>query len=347
MVEERRMADRILTTVVGSYPQPDWLVDREHAAQSAAAARPGARDLARAGAYLEQAQDDATLLAIRDMERAGIDIITDGEIRRESYSNRFATALDGIDLDNPGIAIDRTGHPEPGPAGRRADPPHATGRGARRRVPRRQHRPAHQDHGARTVHHDAAGAERLLRRRGEARAGLAAAVNEEIEDLFAAGADVVQIDEPYLQARPEKARAAMRVAGDRSRARRRRREPRRCTSASATPHIVHDRPERLRLPARAERDAPSQQISLETAQPNLDLSVLRELPDKTIILGVLDLGSMTVETPERSPRAFATRYATSSPRAPDRRARLRDEVPAARRRLRQAPGDGRGRRHRQ
>ena len=190
------------TTLVGSYAQPDWLIDREKLA-GRFPPRVRAKELWRvAPEWLEQAQDDATLLAIRDQERAGLDIITDGEMRRESYSNRFATALEGVDIDNPGTALDRSGHPNPVPRVVGQDPPEAPGRAARPRVPQGQYRPSGQDDRAGSVHDVAAGAERLLRDgRGELALDYAAAVNEEIRDLFAAGADVVQIDEPYMQAR--------------------------------------------------------------------------------------------------------------------------------------------------
>ena len=162
------MTDHLLqTTVVGSYPQPDWLVNREML--SKVVPRTRLKEIWRVPeAYLQQAQDDATLLAIRDMERAGIDIITDGEMRRESYSNHFATALDGIDQENPGYVIDAVGPEDAGAARRRQDPAHAAGRGARHAVPARQHRPAGQDHPARPLHHGPAGQGRVLQgRRGD------------------------------------------------------------------------------------------------------------------------------------------------------------------------------------
>src|SRR5437764_10087622 len=201
------MAERLLTTVVGSYPQPEWLVDRKNL-RSRLPPRVRAREIWRIPEPLvQQAQDDATLLAIRDMERAGIDIISDGEMRRESYSNRFATALGGMDLDNPGVALDRTGHPNPvprvvGPI-RRLHPVEVRDveflrRNTDRRIkitvpgPFTVTQQAQNDY-----YHD----EKALA------LDIAAAINEEIKSLQAAGADVVQIDEPYLQARPEKARA--------------------------------------------------------------------------------------------------------------------------------------------
>ena len=160
----------IPTTVVGSYPQPHWLIDR--AKLGAKVPRVRAPDIWRiAPPYLEAAQNDATLLAIGDMERAGIDIISDGEMRRESYSNRFATALDGIDIDNPGTTINRSGLPIPGATCRRTHTPARAGRGHGCGVPAQEHLPPHQDHPARPVHHGAAGAGRLLQGRGSARDG--------------------------------------------------------------------------------------------------------------------------------------------------------------------------------
>ena len=198
--------DTILpTTLVGSYPQPDWLIDRAKLA-GRFPPRVRAKELWRiAPEWLEQAQDDATLLAIRDQERAGLDIVTDGEMRRESYSNRFATALDGVDIDNPGTALDRSGHPNPVPrvAGRirRCHPVQVrdvtflranTDRRIKMTVP-----------GAFTMAQQAQND--FYKDEVELAMDYATAVNEEIKDLFAAGADVVQIDEPYLQARPAKA----------------------------------------------------------------------------------------------------------------------------------------------
>src|SRR5690242_9575620 len=193
------------TCLVGSYPQPEWLIDRPRLSKQVPRLR--ARDLWLVDeTRLEAAQDDATLLAIRDQERAGLDIITDGEIRRESYSNRFATALDGVDLDNPGTALDRSGHPNPvprvvGPI-RRRHPVEArdvkflranTDRPIKMTVPG----PFTMSQQAQNDFYDDPEALAL---------DYAVAVNEEIKDLFAAGADIVQIDEPYMQARPEKAR---------------------------------------------------------------------------------------------------------------------------------------------
>src|ERR1700704_5333553 len=194
------------TTLVGSYAQPEWLIDRQKLA-GRFPPRVRAKELWRvAPEFLDAAQDDATLLAIRDQERAGLDIITDGEMRRESYSNRFATALDGVDIDNPGTALDRSGHPNPVPrvAGkvRRKHPVEAddvkflranTTRAIKITVP-----------GPFTMSQQAQND--FYQDEEEMVLDYAAAVNAEIKDLFAAGADIVQIDEPYMQARPEKAR---------------------------------------------------------------------------------------------------------------------------------------------
>ena len=194
------------TTLVGSYPQPDWLIDRGKLA-GRFPPRVRARELWRvAEPHLAQAQDDATRLAIRAQEQAGLDIITDGEIRRESYSNRFATALEGVDIDNPGTALDRSGHPNP--------VPRVVGRIRRLRPVEVDDLRFLRRHTDRMVKITVPGPFTMSQQSqneyypDEAAAAMdyAAAVNEEIADLFAAGADVVQIDEPYMQARPEKAR---------------------------------------------------------------------------------------------------------------------------------------------
>jgi 5-methyltetrahydropteroyltriglutamate--homocysteine methyltransferase len=290
------VTEKLLTTVVGSYPQPEWLVDRQNL-RSRFPPRVRIQELWRIPEpLLQEAQDDATLLAIRDMQRAGIDIISDGEIRRESYSNRFATALDGMDLDNPGVALDRTGHPNPVPrvAGRirRLHPVEVSDVEFLRR--NTTHRIKITVPGPFTVtqqaqddyYHD----ERALA------LDVAAAVNEEIKSLQAAGADVVQIDEPYLQARPEKAksygveginRALEGIEGTTA--------LHLCFGYAA---IVHNRPGQYAFLTEL-RECVVKQISIEAAQPNLDLSVLRHLGNKTIILGVLNLGDMEVETPEK------------------------------------------------
>jgi 5-methyltetrahydropteroyltriglutamate--homocysteine methyltransferase len=205
------------TTIVGSYPQPEWLIDRARLA-GRFPPRVRARELWRvAPSQLEEAQNDATLLAIKAQEEAGIDIITDGEMRRESYSNRFATALDGVDIDNPGTALDRSGHPNPVPrvvgAIRRRNAVEVEDvlflrRHTRHKIKISVPGPFTMAQQAQIDHYG--GSRRL------AALDYAAAVNEEIRDLFAAGADVVQIDEPYMQARPEEARAWGREALNRA-----------------------------------------------------------------------------------------------------------------------------------
>jgi 5-methyltetrahydropteroyltriglutamate--homocysteine methyltransferase len=284
------------TSLVGSYPQPDWLIDRERLA-GRFPPRVRARELWRVDpAHLEEAQEDATLLAIRAEEDAGLDIVTDGEIRRESYSNRFATALDGVDLDHPGTALDRSGHPNPVP--RIVGP-------IRRRHPVQvgdlEFLRAHTD---RTVKVTVPGPFTMSQQAQndyyptleEAAFGYAEAVNEEVKDLFAAGADIVQLDEPYLQARPEEARkygvpvvnrALDGVTGTTA--------VHVCFGYAA---IIHNRPEGYSfLPELAGSRA--DQVSIETAQSGLDCSVLSALDGKTIILGVLDLNDHTVETPDQ------------------------------------------------
>jgi len=289
------MAGALVTTVVGSYPQPDWLIDRERLGDRLPP-RVRARELWRVPEpFLEAAQDDATRLAVQDMERAGVDVITDGEMRRESYSNRFATALDGVDLDEPGVALDRTGHENPVPrvvgAIRRREPVEVgdvqflrsiTDRRIKITVPG----PFTMTHQAQDDHY---GDERSLA------LAYAAAVNEELRDLKAAGADVVQIDEPYLQARPEPAReyaveavdrALDGIEGDTV-----------LHTCFGYAHIVHDRPSGYPF-LRELNECAATHLSLEAAQPDLGPDVLRELPDKVIVLGVLDLGSGEAETPE-------------------------------------------------
>ncbi|HYF07954.1 MAG TPA: uroporphyrinogen decarboxylase family protein [Acetobacteraceae bacterium] len=290
------MHDLLLpTSLVGSYPQPEWLIDRAKLA-GRFPPRVRARELWRiAPEYLDQAQDDATLLAIRAQERAGLDIITDGEIRRESYSNRFATALEGVDIDNPGTALDRSGHPNP--------VPRVVGKIRRRHAVE-----------VRDVQFLRANTDRLIKitvpgpftmaqqaqndfYKDEAECAMdyAAAVNEEIRDLFAAGADIVQIDEPYMQARPAKAREYGVAAVDRA--------LEGITGPTALhicfgyAAIIHERPTGYSfLPELC--NCRVNQISIETAQSDLDTSVLETLPGKTIILGVIDLSDMKVESPE-------------------------------------------------
>src|SRR6185295_13385046 len=194
------------TTLVGSYPQPDWLIDRKKLA-GRFPPRVRAQELWRIPEpFLAEAQDDATLVAIRAQEEIGLDILTDGEIRRESYSNRFATALEGVDIDNPGVALDRSGHPNP--------VPRVTGRIRRKHAVEVEDLKFLKRHTTRQVKITVPGPFTMCQQAqndfyktdAECAMDYAAAVNEEIRDLFAAGADIVQVDEPYLQARPEKAR---------------------------------------------------------------------------------------------------------------------------------------------
>jgi len=284
------------TTLVGSYPQPEWLIDRQKLA-GRFPPRVRARELWRVPPpYLAQAQDDATVLAIRAQEQAGLDIITDGEIRRESYSNRFATALEGVDIDNPGSALDRSGHPNPVPriVGRirRKHPVELDGlRFLKRHTSRKTKITVP---GPFTMSQQAQND--FYPSEEEAAMDYAVAVNEEIRDLFAAGADVVQIDEPYMQARPEKARQYGLRALNRA-----------LQGASGTTAvhlcfgyaaIIHQRPSGYSfLPELA--GSPVQQISIETAQSNLDTSVLQRLPGKKIMVGCIDLSDMRVETPQQ------------------------------------------------
>ena len=286
----------LATTVVGSYPQPDWLIDREKLAERLPPRVP-ARELWRVDqAWLGEAQDDATRLAVRDMEEAGIDIVTDGEIRRESYSNFFANALEGLDLDEPGTAMDRTGHPNPvprvvGPI-RRARQVQVRDAAFLRKLTSLPIRvtvpgPFTMSQQAQNDHYPDLRSLALA---------YAEAVNEELRDLVAAGADVVQIDEPYLQARPEDAqeyaleaisRAFEGVGGTKA--------LHTCFGYAA---IVHEKPSDG-YPFLAELDScPADEISIEAAQPRLDPSILEQLPSKRVILGVLDLNDMEPEGAE-------------------------------------------------
>ena len=284
------------TTLVGSYPQPEWLIDRAKLA-GRFPPRVRARELWRIPEpYLAEAQDDATLMAIKAQEDAGIDILTDGEIRRESYSNRFATALDGVDLDNPGSALDRSGHPNPvprvvGPIRRR----HAVEVGdveflrrhTQRRIKVTVPGPFTMSQQAQIEHY---GGSREL-----AAMDYAVAVNAEIRDLFSAGADFVQLDEPYMQARPDAARQYGLTALNRALE---------GVTGTTVVHIcfgyaaiIHERPSGYSfLPELAQCSC--QQVSVETAQSNLDCAALKGLAGKKILLGVIDLSTHEVETPE-------------------------------------------------
>jgi 5-methyltetrahydropteroyltriglutamate--homocysteine methyltransferase len=282
------------TTIVGSYPQPEWLIDRAKLA-SRFPPRVRAKELWRISPqYLQEAQDDATLLAIKAQEEAGIDIITDGEMRRESYSNRFATALDGVDIDNPGSALDRSGHPNP--------VPRVVGTIRRRHAVEVDDVKFLRQHTTRKIKISVPGPFTMAQQAqidfyGGSRelAGMdyAAAVNEEIRDLFKAGADVVQIDEPYMQARPEEARAWGQRALNRALE---------GVDGVTAVHIcfgyaaiIHTRPSGYSFLPELQ-NCTCNQISIETAQSNLDCSVLRELTGKTIMLGVIDLSDMNVES---------------------------------------------------
>ncbi|MGC1302977.1 MAG: hypothetical protein WA840_11430 [Caulobacteraceae bacterium] len=283
------------TSLVGSYPQPDWLIDREKLA-GRFPPRVRVQELWRvAPEYLEQGQDDATLMAIHEQERAGLDIITDGEMRRESYSNRFATALEGVDMDNHGIALDRSGHPNP--------VPRVVGKIRRRHAVQVRDIEFLRKHTQRMTKITVPGPFTMSQQAQndfyaspeEMALDYAAAVNEEIKDLFAAGADFVQIDEPYMQARPDAAREYGLKALNRALEGVEGRTAMHICFGYA--QIIHERPEGYSfLPELAESSV--QQISIETAQSNLDTSVLEKLRGKTIILGVLDLSTSEVESAE-------------------------------------------------
>src|SRR3989449_4680899 len=283
------------TTLVGSYPQPEWLIDREKLA-GRFPPRVRARELWRIPErWLSEAQNDATLLAIRAQEEAGLDVVTDGEIRRESYSNRFATALEGVDIDHPGTALDRSGHPNPVP--RIVGPV------------RRKHPVEVEDvrflraHTRRPIKMTVPGPFTMSQQAQNdyypteeaAAMDYAVAVNEEIRDLFAAGADIVQIDEPYMQARPEKARQFGLTALNRALA---------GITGTTAVHIcfgyaaiIHQRPSGYSfLPELA--GCACTQVSIETAQSKLDCSVLTKLAGKQVMVGCLDLNDPAVETPE-------------------------------------------------
>jgi 5-methyltetrahydropteroyltriglutamate--homocysteine methyltransferase len=288
------MAKLLPTTLVGSYPQPDWLIDR--ARLSKMVPRVKMDDLWRfSPGELQAKQDEATLLAVRDQERAGLDIVSDGEQRRESYSNRFATALAGVDTENPGTTINRSGKPIPVPrvAGKveRNEPILVrdlkflranTEKPVKMTIP-----------GPFTMSKQAQND--FYASDEEMALDFAAAVNAEIKDLFAAGADVVQIDEPWMQQHPDAARTYGLKALDRALD---------GVTGAVAVHlcfgyaaVVHDKPSGYSFLPELERSKAAQ-VSIEAAQPKLDLSVLSKLPSKSIILGVIDLSDPTVETPD-------------------------------------------------
>ena len=288
------MAKLFPTSLVGSYPQPDWLIDRARLSKMVPRVR--MQDLWRVSAReLESKQDEATLIAIRDQERAGLDIVTDGEQRRESYSNCFATALEGVDTENPGSTINRSGKPIP--------VPRVTGRIKRKYPVEVRDMQFLRANTTRTVKMTVPGpftmskqAQNEFYKSDEEMAlDYAAAVNEEIKDLFAAGADIVQIDEPWMQQHPDKAREyglkALNRALD-------------GVTGTVAVHlcfgyaaVVHEKPPGYSFLPELE-GSKAAQVSIEAAQPKLDLQVIEKLPSKTIILGVIDLSDPTVETPE-------------------------------------------------
>jgi 5-methyltetrahydropteroyltriglutamate--homocysteine methyltransferase len=283
------------TTVVGSYPQPDWLVDRAMLSKSVPRTR--MHEMWRLPAeHLEQAQDDATVVAIRDMERAGIDIVTDGEIRRESYSNRFATALEGVDADNPAMITARTGNTKtavPRVVGK-------IGRTAPVELRDMQFLRANTDHAAKitlpgpfTMSQQAQN--EFYKDDEELAMAFAEAVNAEARDLQKAGADVIQLDEPWVRNNPELAkRYAVKAIN-------------RALEGITVPTVVHlcfgyaavvpgsSKPAGYSFLAELD-DTVADQISIEAAQPKLDLGVLKDLSSKKIMLGVLDLGNPEIET---------------------------------------------------
>jgi 5-methyltetrahydropteroyltriglutamate--homocysteine methyltransferase len=300
------------TSLVGSYSQPDWLIDKSMLVKSRVP-RVRIRELWRVDPeWLEEAQNDATVIAIREQERAGLDIITDGEIRRESYSNRFATALDGVDLDNPGVVKSRSGKDSivprvVGPIRRRHPVEVAdvkflranTDRMIKMTVP-----------GPFTMTQQAL--DEYYKDEAALSLDYADAVNAEIKDLFAAGADIVQIDEPYMQAAPDKAReyglAALNKALE-------------GVTGTTAVHIcfgyaamVKDKPAGYSFLPELQ-DCTAQMVSIETAQPSLDCAVLETLSNKKIILGVIDLSTNEVEKPE----TVAARIRRALPHCPAER----------------------------
>jgi 5-methyltetrahydropteroyltriglutamate--homocysteine methyltransferase len=291
------MAHRLLpTTVVGSYPQPDWLIDRELLGTMVPRVR--MPEIWRVPErWLEQAQDDATLLAIRDMEAAGIDIITDGEMRRESYSNRFATALEGVDIERPATITGRAGRP--------VKVPRITGRIGRRGPVEVRDVEFLRRNTDRTIKITLPGPFTMSRQAvnefydddEELAMDLAAALNQEARDLKQAGADIVQLDEPWLETAPEVAaryavkaldRALAGVPG-----------PTAVHLCFGYAQLVHDKCQGRYAFLEPLADSSVDQISIEAAQPKLDLGVLKAIARQTVILGVLDLGEAAVESPEK------------------------------------------------
>jgi len=296
------------TSLVGSYPQPDWLIDRARLSKIVPRVRMDDLWLVDPKA-LEAKQDEATLLAIQDQERAGLDIISDGEQRRESYSNRFATALEGVDTKNHGTTLNRSGKPIP--------VPRVTGKIRRKHPVELRDLQFLRSNTKKPVKMTVPGpftmskqAQNEFYPSDEAMAlDYAAAVNAEIKDLFAAGADIVQIDEPWMQQHPDKARAYGLKALDRALD---------GVSGTVAVHlcfgyaaVVHDKPTGYSFLPELE-DSRVAQVSIEAAQPKLDLKVIEKLTSKTIILGVIDLSDMNVETPD----IVAARIRKALPHAP-------------------------------
>jgi 5-methyltetrahydropteroyltriglutamate--homocysteine methyltransferase len=283
------------TTLVGSYPQPDWLVDREILTSDSPPRVRLTKVWRCQGQELAAAQDKATRLAVRDMEEAGLDIVTDGEIRRESYFNRFATALDGIAIDPPGITVNRIGKKVAvprvvGPV-RRSQPIQLDDARFLRSItdkPIKMTVPGPFTMAQLAIDEHYGDEERLVM-------AYADAVNAELQDLKEAGCDIVQLDEPYLQAQPEKARKYGVAAIDRALAGID--GPTAVHMCFGYAYVVKDKPSGYSFLPELEK-CNADQVSIEAAQPRLDLVVLRELPSKTIMLGVLDLGDPAVEEPE-------------------------------------------------
>ncbi len=290
------MFDKLIpTTLVGSYPQPDWLVDKDKLLGSGPP-RVRMRDVWRVPEdLLEQAQDDGTLTALHDQERAGIDIVSDGEIRRESYFNRFANALDGIDIDNPGTVPSRTGKPTQVP--RVVGPIQRTQPVQVRDVAFLR---AHTDRPIKITIPGAFTMAKLAldEHYGDPEAlimAYAGALNEEVRELKSAGADVIQIDEPYMQANPIEAERFGVAAIDRA------------LHGIDGPTVVHlcfgyayvvsDKPEGYSFLPQLDACC-ADAISIEAAQPNLDPAILEKLPSKNVLFGVIDLGTEKVETPD-------------------------------------------------
>ena len=330
----------LATTVIGSYPQPDWLIDRDKLRELAAAAgaRPGA--VAGRGALPREAQDDATALAIADQERAGLDIVSDGEIRRESYSNRFATALEGLDIDHPAMVPGRAGGDERRAAGGRQGPAHAARRGGRSALPAQPDAAHDQDHAARAVHDEPAG--RPTR-----------PTTTRPSSPWTSPPRSTRRSSTCSRPAPTSSRSTSRGC---SRAPRRRATfalpaiDRALAGATGTTalhtcfgyaHVVHERP--AGYPFLAElADCAADVLAIEAAQPRLDPAVLAPIAGKTVIVGVLDLARRAAETPEQVAERIEAR-STCPGRAAAGRPRLRHEVPLARARLRQAAGARGGR----